>query len=561
MKKLLFYLIPFFFTIMMACDDGQEQVFIENGKAMNLQRIHSLTTEDEYFVYQQTGSKIPLYAGKMITSGNYRISAELNFKPAKEDIQKPTQATFVLNQNIINLDGEGHRIVTSGNNIGEYELSVMSDLIEYGKDFLMEVEKKAQKLSIYIDHKKIAELDFESDENTCPLKFGFQPNNAILNIRNFTARAGEFTDIELITFTIPQIDLNNNTVLQVIVDKDTVEYYGHPSSVLLDDGKTITMMYLNGHAFGELRWQRSYDGGLTWTGHLPVPDQWNDPPEYDDPAFRKNTPFSEVPTLYRFPNVSSVNRVCMYTGRYPSRYTVSDDGGASWSELHPLLFDGKQIKYATVMFSDMIQLKDGSYMATFHRREGQTPTVFKAITKDGLSFSKPEPIAKHENANLCEGEFIRSPDGNQIALLMRENSRQHQSFITFSEDEGETWTTPREMPPALTGDRHKSLYTPNGRLMISFRDRGHDSPTSGSWVAWVGTFEDLEEGNEGQYRIFLKKNFRGSDCAYPTMHLLPDSTIFLATYGQWEPGQPNYILSFRLNMEELDQLYNEVDKN
>jgi len=536
-------------------------VFIKDGEATDLQRKHHLNTRDGYLAYQQAGSKIPLYAGKMITSGNYRISTELNFMPVKEDIQKPTQATFVLDQNYIILDGEEHKIVSGGKNFGKNELGEMSDFIEYGKDFFLDVEKKAQKFSFYINHIKIAELDFESDKNALPLKFGFQPNNAILNIREFTARAGKFTDIELLTFTIPQIDLNNNTDLQFIVDKDPVEYYGHPSSVLLDDGKTITMMYLNGHAYGELRWQRSYDGGLTWTGHLPVPVQWNDTPEYDDPAFRKNTPFSEVPTLYRFPNVSSVNRVCMYTGRYPSRYTVSDNGGASWSELRPLLFDGKQIKYATVMFSDMIQLKDGSYMATFHRKEGQTPTVFKAITKDGLSFSKPEPIAKHANANLCEGEFIRSSDGKKIALLMRENSRQYQSFITFSEDEGETWTTPREMPPALTGDRHKSLYTADGRLIISFRDSGHDSPTRGSWVAWVGTFHDLEDGNEGQFRIFLKKNYKGGDCAYPTMHLLPDGTIFLATYGQWRHDQPNYILSFRLKMEELDRLFYEINKN
>jgi len=559
MKK-RFWLILIVFVIF-TCGCNKTMVFIKNGQATDLQRKHNLNTKDGYLVYQQAGSKIPLYAGKMIASGKYRISAVLNFVPAKEDLQKPTQATFVLNQNIINLDGEGHRIITSGNNIGEYELSVMSDLIEYGKDFLMEVEKKAQKLSIYIDHKKIAELDFESDGNTCPLKFGFQPNNAILNIREFTARAGEFTDIGLLTFTIPQIDLDNHTDLQVVVDKDPVEYFGHPSSVLLDDGKTITMMYLNGHAYGEPRWQRSYDGGLTWTGHLQVPDQWNQTPAYDDPAIRMKTPFSEIPTLYRFQDVPGVDRICMYTGRYPSRYALSEDGGASWSELRPLLFDGKQITYTTVMFSDMIELKDGSYMATYHQRDGETTKVYKAITMDGLSFSKPEPIAKHKKAYLCEAEFIRSPDGNRIALLMRENTRQYQSFISFSDDEGETWSTPHEMQPSLTGDRHKAVYVPDGRLMISFRDRGHDSPTFGSWVAWVGTFRDLEDGNEGQFRIFLKKNYKGADCAYPTMHLLPDGTIFLATYGQWEPDQPNYILSFRLKMEELDRLFDEINKN
>lgn len=391
-----------------------------------------------------------------------------------------------------------------------------------------------------------------------PLGFGFNSDNSVLNISEFIARQGEPTYTELLTFTIPQIDLNERTNLQVVVARDSVEYYGHPSSVVLDDGKTITMMYLNGHAYGEPRWQRSYDGGLTWTGHLPLPEQWYERTIYDDPAFRQNTPFSEIPTLYRFPEVPGVDRVSMYTGRYPSRYALSEDGGASWSELRPLLFDGEQVRYATVLFSDMIRLKDGSYMFTYHQRDGETTKVYKAITWDGLSFGKPEAIAKHEKAFLCEGEFIRSPDGNRIALLMRENSRQYESFISFSDDEGMTWSVPREMPPSLTGDRHKAVYVPDGRLMISFRDKGHNSPSHGSWVAWVGTFKDLEEGTEGQYRIFLKKNHKGSDCAYPTMHLLPDGTVFLATYGQWDPGKPNYVLSYRLKMEELDLLYDDL---
>jgi hypothetical protein len=191
----------------------------------------------------------------------------------------------------------------------------------------------------------------------------------------------------------------------------------------------------------------------------------------------------------------------MYTGKGAyARYAVSEDGGATWSKMLPLLFDGERLKETIVLFSDMIRLKNGTYMATFHF-PGQ---VCKAITKDGLSFGKPEVIVQHPKAFLCEACFIRSPDGNKIALLMRENNRSFLSMISFSGDEGKTWTTPREMPASLCGDRHQHVYTPDGRIFVSFRDKGLDSPTWGDWVAWVGTFEDLEEGNEGQYRIRLK---------------------------------------------------------
>ena len=557
-EKYCFYLIVVY---ILATGCNRTMVFVEDGHAVDLQREHRLTSSDGYLACRQAGSKIPLFAGRMISSESWRIRGEMNLVPSREDQQKHTGAAFVFGQNSIFLDGEGYKIMTSGPDIGDNDLGPVEGRLEYGKDFIIELELKAGKLGISIDDNRIAELEYPTDKESLPLRFGINPANAVINLKEFKASAGKFTDIELLSFTIPQIDLDDREDLQVVVARDSVEYYGHPSSVILDDGKTITIMYLTGHAYGAPRWQRSYDGGLTWSGHLPLPDQWFRVPEHDDGRYRRKTPFSEVPTLYRFPEVPGTDRVCMYTGRYPSRYALSDDGGASWSDLRPLLLGGEQFEGSVVLFSDIIPLNDGSSLATFHKRIDGKNVVYKTTTSDGLSFSKPEPMASHDRAALCEAEFIRSPDGKRIALLMRENSRQYQSFISFSEDEGRTWSPPREVPPALTGDRHKAVYVPDGRLMISFRDRGHDSPTFGSWVAWVGTFEDLERGNEGQYRIYLKKNHRGNDCAYPTVHLLPDGTIFLATYGQWEQDNPNFILSCRLNMEELDRLYEDLIKN
>ena len=126
-----------------------------------------------------------------------------------------------------------------------------------------------------------------------------------------------------------------------------------------------------------------------------------------------------------------------------------------------------------------------------------------------------------------------------------------------SSDEGKTWSKPQELPGALTGDRHQCTYVPDGRLFVSFRDRGHETPTPGDWVGWVGTFEDLEEGREGQYRVRLKDNHKGADCAYPTQHLLHDGTVFAATYGHWTPGEHAWIIGYHFKIEQLDEL---VDK-
>ena len=127
----------------------------------------------------------------------------------------------------------------------------------------------------------------------------------------------------------------------------------------------------------------------------------------------------------------------------------------------------------------------------------------------------PWVIAEHEEADLCEPGLIQSPDGSRLALLLRENSRAHESFIVFSDDEGETWSEPREVPRALTGDRHTGRYAPDGRLVITYRDMAQDSPTKGDWVAWIGQWEDLAQGRPGGFRVRFMDNTDPWDAAYP----------------------------------------------
>jgi hypothetical protein len=126
--------------------------------------------------------------------------------------------------------------------------------------------------------------------------------------------------------------------------------------------------------------------------------------------------------------------------------------------------------------------------------------------------------------------------------------------VIFSNDEGKTWTEPREVPGSLTGDRHSAAYAPDGRLVISFRDMCHESPTKGDFVAWVGAYEDIVQGREGRYRLRLKDNKKGADSTYPGVEVLPDGTFVVTTYGHWVEGEQPFILSVRFKLEELDAL-------
>jgi hypothetical protein len=207
----------------------------------------------------------------------------------------------------------------------------------------------------------------------------------------------------------------------------------------------------------------------------------------------------------------------------------------------------------------------GHYLAMFHddgryfTKDGRQsdPVVFRlyqTLSKDGgLTWSFPREIWHGSDVHLCEPGIIRSPDGKQLAALLRENRRVRNSHVIFSNDEGQTWSAPRELPGALTGDRHTAKYAPDGRLFISFRDTTFESPTKGDWVAWVGRYEDIVAGREGQYRVRLMDNHHAWDCAYPGVEVLPDGTIVTVTYGHWTPGEPPYIVCVRLKLAELDE--------
>ena len=63
-------------------------------------------------------------------------------------------------------------------------------------------------------------------------------------------------------YSIPLIDLAGEKQRQVIVDKETGQYLGHPTTVLLEDGKTIIAVYPKGHGKGAIQMKRSTDSGL-----------------------------------------------------------------------------------------------------------------------------------------------------------------------------------------------------------------------------------------------------------------------------------------------------------
>lgn len=349
-------------------------------------------------------------------------------------------------------------------------------------------------------------------------------------------------------YSIPLIDLAMEQQRQTIVDRELGQYLGHPTTVLLEDGKTIITVYPKGHGRGAIILKRSTDGGKTWSERLPTPKSWETS--------------LETPTIHRVVDKQGKKRLIVFSGLYPIRMSVSEDDGKGWSELKPIGDFG-----GIVAMGSVERLKNGDYVALFHddgrffAKEGKRSlamTLYQTLSHDGgLTWSRPQQLFTSDQIHLCEPGVIRSPNGKQLAMLLRENKRVRNSYVMFSNDEAKSWSAPQELPGALTGDRHTGKYSPDGRLFISFRDTTHNSETKGDWVAWVGRYDDIVNRREGQYRVRLMDNFKNaqgwdSDCAYPGVERLPDGTFVTTTYGHWIEGQPPFIVSIRLTLKELD---------
>ncbi len=346
-------------------------------------------------------------------------------------------------------------------------------------------------------------------------------------------------------FNLPVVHRATARKHQVVVAQgtDTV-YQGHPTTVLMPDGKTMFCVWTIGHggACGPLK--RSDDGGLTWSDLIKTPDSWRS--------------VKNCPTIWRLADPQGRARLIVYAGSGQDgnmHRSVSLDDGKTWSEMQSLGLGPSVMPFTTI---EPINGGKALLGMTNIRRPGETVEknsniIVQSISTDGgMTWEPWKTTLDLPGLKPCEPWLIRSPDGKQLFCFLREN-KESVALQIMSSDEGLTWTKPVPLPSGLRGDRHVAKYLPDGRLVVCFRDKEKGSPTRNHFVAWVGRYEDIVAGKESGYRIKLLHSYKGADCGYPSVEILPDGTVVATTYIKYRKGpEKNSVVSARFKVSETD---------
>ena len=382
--------------------------------------------------------------------------------------------------------------------------------------------------------------------------------------------AGEVRDFSA---GLPVLELSADAWRQTFVAQGTKETYeGHPTTLLSDDQRTMFCIWTPGHGGAASRLARSDDGGRSWTRIDELLPADYVASNLNCPTFQKIRGPDSKTRYFAFscklkPETDAGGRKLTKAERLAGLgVLMSDDDGKTWREL-----PSQPHLSAAMPPTGLMQLKDGTTALFGQVRcnravktdgPNDDQEIWMSVSRDGgFTWGEARVVASKPGRNLCEPCCLRSPDGRSLALLMRDNRHTGPSAISFSHDEGRTWSEPRDTQPGLTGDRHEAIMLPDGRYFIAFRNRHIGDPLYGQFMAWVGTWDDIANGGKGQCRVHLLKHHGKSgrwpgneiDTGYPGVELLPDGTIVCTTYTiAADDGRQSSVVSMRLNVKELD---------
>ena len=532
----------------------QEAVFAKDGKALGLHTVHADAA------WREAGGAVVLqhpqalfYGDKMPVGADVTVRIRM----AADGVEKSALSIVIDDKHHFGIEGADGKMFQNGSLFSANPVKrVPPAAIRNGQVFDVVLQRANGQLTATVAGEEILRVP---DTRAAFGSVAVRPWRSTVRLYDFTAQAALFQPLTIAedrseawrnaAAAMPVVDLSQETARHTVIAAGTEQVYqGHPTTVSLPNGGPIFCVWCVNHGGAAGPMARSDDGGKTWT-------------RLDDKLPLDFKTHQNCPSIYRLTGPDGKARLWVWSAAKGTRLGVpmpsllSEDDGATWLEMPAL---GEDF-YCVMTFSSLVRLKDGAYLGLYHRGEAKDEgreylELMQSVTRDGgFIWSAPRAVARVDGKKVCEPYVFRSPDGNELCCLIRENARVGLSLVMYSSDEGETWSEPVETTWNLTGDRHVGVQTQDGRLVIAFRDQAPFSPTKGHFVAWVGTYDDIKQGKPGQYRIKLLHGHILSDLGYPGMELLPDGSILATTYLKyWNDARKHSVVCTRFSLAETD---------
>jgi hypothetical protein len=357
MNKTLMIAVLVMSTLCVRLFAAENLAAVQDGKPVGVQHVGAAWEEaTDGLAAEGTGRF--LYAGKNLGTGDFHIAARL-----KLERLDGTAASFVMNDSHVGFDGRGNTLFIEGPLFGDKAslLGPAGQVLKPGVAFSFQAVREKGVTRFLIDDHEI----YRKENWDGPVeRIGFRPWRNRITLEQFQI-AGTLVDPPPLPVPLPLVDISQDTRRHVIVAAGTEEVYqGHPTTLLMPDGKTLFAVWSINHGGPAGPMARSDDGGLTWTrldDQLPA-------------GFRQHR---NCPSIYRMVDPDGNERLWVFSAWPNMPRIVSTDGGRTWQEMEPLGFP------CVMTFSSVIRLEDGTYAGFYHRRSGSSLQVLETRTEDG----------------------------------------------------------------------------------------------------------------------------------------------------------------------------------
>jgi hypothetical protein len=516
----------------------ENSVFVQGGVPGNATQSGSAWSLKAGYM-ENAGTGRFLYGGQGLGSGDWTVRVKL----ALTQLNGSAASIVLSGVNNLILDASSFKISLEGGAWGSQ--GIIADSREYitpNIPFTVRLTRTGNALTIAINDRVIANRTVSALN---VYSVGVRPHRNTMRLYEFSAEGNLTgfltTPILPRTLTMGTLDFSAQRERHTVISagSDTL-YNGHVHTLRLPGTNTIYAVWTLGHGGTVYFLKRSLDNGKTWSENLPTPGNWSR--TYN------------CPTLHWLKAPDGRARLFVFAGARAMFQSFSEDGGYTWTPM--------QTNGLTCIVSPMSILEAGSgkLMMWYHRGFNDsdlTPlTLWQAESIDGgLTWRNQKKLLERVGNDLCEPAVIRSPDGRRLLMFIRENQRYLNSLYMISDDEGQSWSRPLELPGDLTGDRHVARYAADGRLLVAFRDVSVTGVNSyGNLTLWVGDFDDIVGGTKGAYRVKIFHNMGGGiDSGYSGLEVLHDGSILATTYVRYNNAseKPSIVCS-RINLADAD---------